>query len=403
MRPRFVVLGVFLSAARLLAQAPPPPAPYTPNASASPSVAPGGYVPNASASPGVASSGAKAGEKPAVDTSDAMERLGQLLKDGQLAIEADLQEGQVPLIPKYVVMVKGSPKATIDAEAADGEINHMKFAVANGQLIVHGSGLRPRVWIESVELQQPKGVTSLKVHGIGIWAPIVAIFRGIARTAVNNLGLHTDIPSVMKGNIIGGKKAAPPKGATPPPAPTPTPPPAAAGPPPAPTPSFMDLVKEVRLHDVKFTAYPGKPMRLRPFVEFDTASHPTGEAMALSIEKGTFRPGHEGKPNFIEVSGHLEGEIENGSMEFGQNNTTISKGKLKGAAFDLTTLDEGKIASALKAKELFFELESGHFRHPGDHDGRPECRLDLPGQRPERHVGGQVLRPGDPRPFRSDR
>lgn len=367
MRPRFLVLGMFLSAACLLAQAPPAqPAPYTPNASASPTVAPAGYVPNASASPAVAA-GAKADEKPAVDSSEALDRLGQLLKDGELHIEADLQEGQVPLIPKYVVLVKGAAKATIEAQATDGEVKHMKLAVDNGQLIVHGSGLRPRVAIEGVELQQPKGVTALKVRGLGIWRPIVAIFRGIARNAVNNLGLHTDIPSVVKGNIVGGKKAATPAAATPPPAATPTPAPSAVagGPPPAPTPSFMDLVKEVRLHDVKFTAYPGKEMSLRPFVDFSTASHPTGEAMAVSIDKGTFRPGHAGAPNFMEFSGHLEGEIENGSMEFEQNTTTIAKGKLKGAAFDLTTTEDGKIASALKAKELFFELSSGHFVIPG--------------------------------------
>jgi hypothetical protein len=106
-------------------------------------------------------------------------------------------------------------------------------------------------------------------------------------------------------------------------------------------------------------------MNLRPFVEFETSSHPEGEAMKLTIEHGIFRPGHEGAPNFMEISGHLDGEIENGSMEFEQNTTTIAKGKLKAASFDLTTLDDGKIASSLKAKELFFELSSGHFVVPG--------------------------------------
>ena len=356
MRPRLLVLGVFLSASGLFGQA--PPAPYSPNASASPSVAPAGYVANASASPGA---------RPAVDTSDVMDRLGELVKDGQLTVEADLQEGQVPAIPKYALVVKGAPKTTMEAQATDGEVKHMRLVVENGQLIVRGSGLRPRLAIEGLEFQQPAGLTSLKVRGIGIWRPIIAIFRGIAKSAVNKLEFHTDIPSVLKGNVIGGKKKAAPAGAAPPPAATPTPAPSAVagGPPPSPTPSFMDLVREVRLHDVKFTAYPGKPMRLRPFVEFDTASHPSGEAMALSIEKGVFRPGRGGAPNFVEVSGHLAGEIENGTMEFEQNTTTIAKGKLRAASFDLTTLEDGKIASSLKAKELFFELSSGHFVVPG--------------------------------------
>ena len=129
---------------------------------------------------------------------------------------------------------------------------------------------------------------------------------------------------------------------------------------------MMDLVDEVRLYDLKITAFPGRPMRLRPFVEFDTASHPqSGEAMALTIEKGTYRPARGGKPTFLEFSGHLEGEIENGVMEFEENRTTIARGRLAGASFQLTTLEDGKIASALQARQLFFELSSGRFVVPG--------------------------------------
>ena len=129
---------------------------------------------------------------------------------------------------------------------------------------------------------------------------------------------------------------------------------------------MMDLVDEVRLFDLRVTAFPGRPMRLRPFVEFDTASHPaSGEAMVLSIEKGTYRPARGGAPSFVEFSGHLEGEIENGVMEFQANRSTISRGRLAGAAFQLTTLDDGRIASSLQARQLFFELSSGKFVVPG--------------------------------------
>jgi len=358
MRPGPLVLGL-LVAARVHAQAPPAtPAPYTPDASASPAVAPASYTPNASASPMSAFP----------SSSEMLENIGKLVKDGRLAIEADLLQASMPVIPKYTLEVQGSPKTSVAVEAADGKVTHMKFGVENGQLVVRGSGLRPKVAIESLEFQDPKGITDLKFHGLGIWKPIVAIFGGIARSAVAKLELRTDIPSVLKGEILGAKKATPAAGA-PPPTPTPTPPPAAAAPgapPPAPTPSFMDLVREVRLNDMVVTAYAGRRMVLRPFVAFDTAAHPAaGEAMKVSIEKAIFRPGHGGAPNYVELTGHLDGEIENGEMEFQANRVTIAKGQIRKAEFQGKTGEDGKIATSLSAATLAFELSSGNFVVPG--------------------------------------
>src|SRR4051812_42993673 len=97
LRPR-PVLGlalVFTSlAAGALGQVEPGPTPPPSSVAPSESVVPAAsqaastvVVPNASASPAV---------KPGVDSSDAMNNLGQLVKDGQLTIEADLRQGQMP-------------------------------------------------------------------------------------------------------------------------------------------------------------------------------------------------------------------------------------------------------------------------------------------------------------------
>ena len=353
-------LVLVVSAATVLAQD--PPAVSVPAASASPAVAPTPYVPNASASPTSAMP----------STSEMLENIGKLVKDGKLFVEADLIKGSMPLMPKYTFDVEGdpktsaAPKTSMAVEATDGKVTHAKFDVEGGKLVVRGSGLRPKVAIEGFEFQDPQGITNLKFHGIGIWRPIVAIFRGIATSAVGKLSLRTDIPSVLKGEILGAKKAEAPKGATPPPAPTPTPPPAeAGGPPPSPTPSFMDLVQEVRLKDMVVTAFPARRMVLRPFVAFDTAANPTGEAMKVSIESATFRPGHGGTPNYVELSGHLEGEIENGEMEFEANRVTIAKGQIRAGAFEGKSAEDGKIASTFTAEVLAFELSSGKFVVPG--------------------------------------
>jgi len=303
----------------------------------------------------------------AVDTAQALDNIGKLVKDGRIGIEADLQAGHMPVIPKYRLEVEGAPTTSVDVNARDGKVDKFKFAVKNGRLIVCGQGLRPRLWIEGLAFEDPKGLTEMKLHGIGIWRPIIAVFGGIARAAVRKLPLNTDIPSVMKGEIIGAKKEPV---ASPTPAPSPTPPPVetpapGATPSGAPTPSFMDLVREVRINEMVVTAWPGRPMALRPFVSFETAAQPKGEAMKVSVEKGIFRPGHGGAPNFMDFHGHLDGEIENGDMSFQENSCAIAHGEIRKGEFEAKSGEDGKLATELSAATLAFELSSGKFTVPG--------------------------------------
>ena len=296
-----------------------------------------------------------------------LDNLGALVKDGHIDVEADLIAGSVPAIPKYTLEVEGTPRTSVTAEAVDGVITKMHFGVENGRLIVRGKGLRPKVSIESLEFESPKGITDLKFKGLGIWKPIVAIFGGIARSAVRKLELRTDVPSVLKGEILGGKRPATTPAAGPSPVPTPAPAEGQAPvPPPAPTPGFTDLVREVRINKITLTAFPDRPMALRPFIAFRTAAHPeSGDAVRIDIENGVLRPGRDGAPNYVEFAGHLEGEIQDGQMQFDQNVCVISKGRLKGGAYQAKTGDDGKLAAAFSADDLFFELSSGRFVVPG--------------------------------------
>jgi hypothetical protein len=354
-RRALFVLVLFLPAASVFAQE--TPALSAPAASASPEIS----VPVASGSPEVS-----ALPEPARNVSEALDRIAALVKDGRLRVEADLIAGSVPAIPKYTLEVQGDPKTTIEADATDGRVTRLHFAVDvhKGKLVVRGQGLRPKVAIEALDFEDPKGITKMKFHGLGIWKPIVAIFGGIARSAVRKMEFRTDIPSVMKGEILGGKRTATPATASPPPAPTPTP--APGGPPPTPPPSFMDLVREVRIDEMTVTAFSGRPMLLRPFVAFYTAANPeSGEAMKLTVQKGVFRPGRDGAPNHVEFAGTLDGEIENGEMEFQANRCTIAKGHIRRGAFQAKTTEEGKLATALSADDIFFGLSSGQFVVPG--------------------------------------
>ena len=286
------------------------------------------------------------------DPATGLDRLGAVVRDGHLDVEADLSAGSVPAIPNYALEVQGSPRTTISADATDGVVTKLHFGVDGGKLIVRGKGLRPKVSIESLDFESPRGVTNLKFRGLGIWRPIVAVFGGVARSAVRKMELRTDIPSVLRGEILGARKTpAVPEGAPPP------------GPPP---PSFMDLVSEVRIHDARMTAFAGRPVAFEPFLAFETAAHPaSGEAMRLTIEKGTFRPGHGGAASVFDMAGHIDGEIENGQMEFEKNKCAIAKGRLRGGAFEAKTGADGRVASAFSAEQVFFELSSGTFDVPG--------------------------------------
>ena len=211
MRRALPVLVLILSSAAVIAQE--SPALSAPAASASPAIS----LQAASASPRIAPTPEPL--EPA-DPSKVLDNIGRLVKNGKLKVQADLLAGSIPAIPKYTLEVQGDPTASISADAVDGEVRKMHFGVAHGKLVVRGQGLRPKVAIEELDFEQPKGVTTMKFHGLGIWKPIVAIFGGIARSAVRKMQFRTDIPSILKGEVMGGKKETPVAGA---PVPTPTP------------------------------------------------------------------------------------------------------------------------------------------------------------------------------------
>jgi hypothetical protein len=300
-----------------------------------------------------------------------IDRLGAVVKDGTLAVEVDMRAGRVPAIPKYALEVQGSPRSTIEADAKEGSVSRLHFAVENGRLIVRGSGLRPKVAIEALDFEDGRGVTNLKFRGLGIWRPIVAIFGGIARSAVRKMAFRTDVPSVLKGEILGGPRP-PPTPATapaagPPPAPTPTPPPAAAPTPSGvPAPSFMDLVEEVRIRRLALTAFSDRPLEFKPFLEFRTARQPSsGDAMRVEITRGVYRPARDGRPAVISLAGRFDGEVEHGVMEYEKNRSTIARGRIQDALFEAKTEEDGRLVSSLAAKRISFELDSGRFVVPG--------------------------------------
>jgi hypothetical protein len=304
---------------------------------------------------------------PPTDTRAMLDEIGGCVESGKVNVEIDLLEGSVPAVQKWVVVTKGSPLAKISAEAAGGRIEKLSFDVSNGTLLVAGKGLRPKVYVESLAFEDGKGITEAKFHGKGIWRPIVGIFRGIAMSAVRKLEFRTDIPSVLRGEILASNSAAPPKKGAAPPQATPTAEAAGSAPAPSPTPgpSFLDLVAEARVSDSEFVAFAGKPLGMGEMVRFQTASHPKGGApLRVSLDKASYAPARGDAPTRIDAAGRMEGEIENGAVGFGESHSTFSTGELKGGKFHIATDESGKFATQISASRFAVELTSGEFRLP---------------------------------------
>lgn len=315
-RDRATALFLVLVAAPAFAQAPEP----------SPTPAAPGVRPSESA--------------PAPDSPVLLDQIARCVDSGKLNVEIDLQAGRVLAAPGWAVEVIGAPKATLVAEAVDGQVRSLDFAITEGKLLVDGKGLRPAVFIESFHFEEGRGITEARYRGRGIWRPIVGIFRGLAMSALRKVQLHTDIPSVARGEILGSKTEV--------------------------TSTLLDLVREVRIHDSAFAAFGGRPLDFGEMVEFKTASQPhTGKPLRIAVDEGVFRPARSDQRPQLTVAGRLDGEIENGSVAFVGGRSTFSHGELKDGTFQVRSGDDGKFQTAISAGAFALDLTSGQFRFPG--------------------------------------
>lgn len=295
----------------------------------------------------------------------AFDRLAGAIEGGDLHVEMDLQAGRVPVASVWAVEVTGSPLVTLEAGAREGKVERFDAKIANGTLVVAGKGLRPKVSIESLRFEGSRGIVDARFKGRGIWRPIVALFRSVAMNAVRKVRWKTDIPSVLRGDVME-TTAAP---ASAPPASASTP--AAASPP---GPSFLDLLREARLRDSSLRTFRGKALEFGDFVSFRTASGSSGPGpLELTKASGSFQPGRGGAAASYEVTGVLSGAIEEGAVSLAGERSEFSRGKLDAGRFSIhSAADRTEIT--IRASLLDIELSKGRFRVPGG----PMVAVDAP-------------------------
>jgi hypothetical protein len=279
---------------------------------------------------------------PPADSRAFLDQIGGCVDSGRLNAEMSLQAGRVEAAPGWVLRVTGAPKLTLAAEAASGRVRRLDIAITEGALLLDGRGLRPHLFLDSIRFEAGKGITEARFRGRGIWRPIVWIFKGLARAALRKLELRTDIPSVMRGEILESKTVA------------------------ASTGTFLDVVREVNIHDSEFVAFGGRALGFGEIVQFQTASQPkTGMPLRVALDRGVFQPGRGDQPAQLDIVGRIDGETESGSITFVGGRSTFSHGELKKGAFHVRSGEDGKLETTISAAAFALDLTSGQMRLPG--------------------------------------
>jgi hypothetical protein len=290
-----------------------------------------------------------------------LDQIAECVDNGSFTLEIDLRTGRVPVADAWTVEAVGTPTVNLVATAVAGHVSRLDLTVSGGTLLLDGNHLRPTILVKSLRFEEGKGITEASFRGRGIWRPIVWVFRGLATSALRKLEFRTDILSVLHGDVLGANGAAAPaaRGGAPVP-------PTSSAPAPPRGPVFIDLVREVRIHDSEFVAYGGRPLNLGPMIELHTASRSRkGTPVHVAITAGVFRPAREGRPEQFGVVGRVDGEIENGAIAFVGSRCTFSHGELKEGAFQVGSPTGGPIEASLSAAVLALDLTAGELDVPG--------------------------------------
>jgi len=254
-----------------------------------------------------------------------LDDIAGLVNRGKLNVAVNLKQGTAAITPEWTVQALGAPKAIVTVEADEGRVKCLDVDVTGGKLLIAGKGLRPALWIEGARFEDG-GIVDARFRGRGIWRPIVAVFRAVARPALRKLDMPTDIRSILSGDIVKSEKSSKDSSS-----------------------EFLALVRDVRITNSEFEAFSGYPIAFGDILGLDTKS------LRLAIDNGTFTP-----PDRFAVDGRLDGEIENGSAAFVGNHCRFSHGRLDRGGFHIANNQVSISAGALE-----LDLSEGQFHWPG--------------------------------------
>jgi hypothetical protein len=301
---------------------------------------------------------------------DLFAHLGDATRNGRLEAEAKLRQGSVPVMKGYSITVKGSPATRLDVAVREGKLDTLRYSAPDDTFLLVGKGLRPDVVLTRVETGPSGTITTLDFHGRGLGRLVVGLFRPLVRKKVRQMKLHTELAELFRGNlVVTDSKEAPAPAA---PARVgrettePAPDPAAA--PADPQPGFLDLVEEVRLHELRLSAFPGKPLSFGETLRLETGGEDGGEPIEVRLDEALYRPGRDGAEAEWTAKGRLEGTLGAGAVALEGGKVAFRSAALLGGRFAAEKKGDAPLSTSLRAGRFDLALAKSHLRLPGGID-----------------------------------
>ncbi len=308
---------------------------------------------------------------------DLFAQLGDAANDGRLEAEARLRAGSVPVMAGYSVTVKGAPATRLAVAVREGKLESLRYLAPEDSLLLVGRGLRPDVVLTRVETDPTGTITALDFHGRGLGKLVVGLFRPLVRKKVRQLKLHTELAELLRGNVVVTEAKVAPASA-PAAGEVPSPPPAEprAGAPahdaPAPTgarrPGFLDLVEEVRLLELRLTAFPGKPLSFGETLALETGGGGEKDPIEVRLDEALFRPGRDGAEAEWSAKGLLEGTAGAGLVTLESGRVAFRSAELLGGRFAAEKKGGAPLSTSLRAGRFDMTLVRSQLRLPGGID-----------------------------------
>lgn len=287
------------------------------------------------------------------------DRIAAAVREGSLHVEIALGDGRVPMAKGFSLETRGRPLLALDGVAREGRIVSFCAVVPQGTLLVRGSGLRPDFRIDELTVAEDGSIAKARYQGVGGWSRFVlSLFGGVAKKQLAKVRFRTEVPALLRGELLADEEPARPSPAAPPSAP-PVPPPVSAPAAPSKGAAFLRLVDQVRVVDSEIAAFPGRELEFGEVLRFTTASEPP---IRLRIREAVFHPEETAGIPAYRLEGSLSGGFENGTILWEKDRVLFSRGTLDAGSF---LLEEGFASRTdFRAARLALELSSGLFRLP---------------------------------------
>ena len=301
---------------------------------------------------------------------DLFAQLGDAARNGRLEAEAKLRGGSVPVLKGYSVTVKGAPATRLAVAVREGKLEALRYTAPDDTFLLVGKGLRPDVVLTRVETDPSGTITTLDFHGRGLGKIVVGLFKPLVRKKVRQMKLHTELSELFRGNLVVTES----KGAAAPAAPAPVgretaepvPDPAAA--PATPQPGFLDLVEEVRLHELRLSAFPGKPLSFGETLALETGDGDASGPIEVRLDEALYRPGRDGAEAEWTAKGRLEGTLGAGSVALEGGKVAFRSAALLGGRFAAEKGGGVPLSTSLRAGRFDLALAKSQLRLPGGID-----------------------------------